>query len=122
MGVNGQRVNEGVREQQEMNLEEVNNSISETSSEIEIYRKDTRTQLDMIRGLMKKFRGSELTLKEKVATIFCEQGVTVAAVLTVIGTTIAPIIEGVACVGATPTLTKTGGRPPDPSKSKGCSR
>ena len=63
MGVNGQRVNEGVREQQEMNLEEVNNSISETSSEIEIYRKDTRTQLDMIRGLMKKFRGSELTLK-----------------------------------------------------------
>ena len=61
-----------VREQQEKNLGEVNISISKTYSELYFTKKDTRTQLYMIRSHMRRLRGSELTLGEKVATIFRE--------------------------------------------------
>ena len=43
---------------------------------------------------MKKFRRSDLPLREKIVAIFREQGVTVVAVLTVIGAVIAAIVEG----------------------------
>ena len=54
-----------------------------------------RSQVDMIRNLMRRLCGSKLTLKDKAETIFREQGVTVAAVLTAISTTIIATIKHV---------------------------
>ena len=69
MEENGQRVDKGVRNLEKKNLEEANNRISETSSELNFTRKDMKIQLYMIRSLMRRLRGSELTFREKVAAI-----------------------------------------------------
>ena len=116
MEENGQHVDEGVRELQANSLEEINNSISELSSKIEIERKDMRTQLDMIRSLMRKLRGSELTHThtKKIAAIFREQGVSVAAILTAIVATIAAIIESLASIGAAKAAIPATGSPKPP--------
>ena len=101
-------------------FKEADDIISETSNKIELIRNGMRKQLDMLRSLMRRLCSPELTLRAKIATIFCEQGITVAAVIKAIGAVIAAIVESfeAAAVTSAVTIPATGGGvTPNPPKS-----
>ena len=86
------------------------------------YIPEVKTQFDAIRATYDKLMGDELTLGEKVRTLFREQGVTIVSVLTAIGMAISTLATSIALgvKNATPNpKPKPPGPGPDPGPDPG---
>ena len=74
-----------------------------------------RSQMERVKQTIDKMLNEDTTLGERIRTLFREQGLTIASILTAIGLTISTIISSiVAAVRPTPAAPKPGPKP-DPS-------
>ncbi len=86
-------------------------------------KEDLRSQLSRIRETMTRVLDSDKTLAEWIRTLFQEQGITIASILTAIGMAISTLV--VALTRGGPIMALTGGRttvtppPPPPPSDKG---
>ena len=94
-------------------LEEENNTQRELLNNL---KPALRSQLVAIREIIHKVLYQDKTLGEKLRTLFTEQGVTIASLLTAVGMTIAAIVEGIilATRSATAAVTPKPGPKPKP--------
>ena len=80
------------------------------------HRKDLQTQISRIRQTIEKVLDSDTTLGDKIRTIFREQGITIAAVLTAFGLLISTIVGFVTGGGGSTNVIKPPKKGLDPKK------
>ena len=79
--------------------------LNERNEEIDILKGEASKQINQIRGSITKFLDKETgTLGERIKTLFREQGVTIASILTAIGMAVGVLIEAL-LGGSTTTIT-----------------
>ena len=77
-------------------------------------KEELRDQINRIKETINKVLKEDTTLREKLKTLFKEQGITIASILTAIGMIIGVIVEAVI-----PTTGRTGTTPPKPPSKEG---
>ena len=84
--------------------------LNERNKEIDILKGEASKQMNQIKELITKFLDKETgTLGERIRTLFREQGVTIASILTAIGMAIGVLIEALLGDPSVPTTTTSGG-------------
>ena len=75
-------------------IRKLRDELNERNEEINILKGEASKQINQIRGSINKFLDKEMgTLGERIRTLFREQGVTIASILTAIGMAIGVLIE-----------------------------
>ena len=83
-------------------VKNLNDDLTARKEEIDILRGKLKSQITGIKETIAKVRDSDTSLAEKIRTIFREQGVTIAAILTALGAVVAAIVE--ALTGSSPSI------------------
>ena len=91
-------------------IKRLRDELNERNEEIDILKGEASKQIKQIRGLITKFLDKETgTLGERIRTLFREQGVTIASILTAIGMAIGVLIEALQGGSSVSTTTITSG-------------
>ena len=82
------------RDMIEGRINKLRGELTERNKEIDILKGEASKQINQIRGSITKFLDKETgTLGERIRTLFKEQGITIASILTAIGMAIGVLIE-----------------------------
>ena len=82
------------RDMIEGRINKLRGELTERNKEIDILKGEASKQISQIRGSITKFLDKETdTLSERIRTLFKEQGITIASILTAVGMTIGVLIE-----------------------------
>ena len=82
------------RDMIEGRINKLRGELNERNEEIDILKGEASKQINQIRGSITKFLDKETgTLGERIRTLFREQGITIASILTAIGMAIGVLIE-----------------------------
>ena len=75
-------------------INKLRGELTERNKEIDILKGEASKQINQIRGSITKFLDKETgTLRERIRTLFKEQGITIVSILTAVGMTIGVLIE-----------------------------
>ena len=82
------------RDMIEGRINKLRGELTERNKEIDILKGEASKQINQIRGSITKFLDKETgTLRERIRTLFKEQGITIVSILTAVGMTIGVLIE-----------------------------
>ena len=87
--------NQNRQEEIDSRIREVKEENNMQGQKIKDLKPEIRNQLVAIRETLHRVLYEDKTLGEKVPTLFREQGVTIASILTAIGMTVSAIVEGI---------------------------
>ena len=94
------------RKMVEDRIKKLRDELGERNEEINVLKGEASKQINQIRGSITKFLDKETgTLRERIRTLFKEQGITIVSILTAVGMTIGVLIE--ALLGGPSTSTPT---------------
>ena len=90
-------------------MKKLRDELNERNKEIDIFKGEASKQINQIRGSITKFLDRETgTLRERIRTLFKEQGITIVSVLTTVDMAIGVLIEAL-LGGPTVSTTTTSG-------------
>ena len=106
------------RKMVEDRIKKLRDELNERNEEINILKGEASKQINQIRESITKFLDKETgTLRERIKTLFKEQGITIVSILTVVGMTIGVLIEAL-LGGPTVSTTTSGSSPADGGDKK----
>ena len=110
------------RDMIEGRIKRLRGELTERNKEIDILKGEASKQINQIRESITKFLDKETgTLRERIKTLFKEQGITIVSILTAVGMTIGVLIEAL-LGGPTVSTTTSGSSPADGGDKKGGAR
>ena len=109
--IQGPNYSDDQRDMIEGRINKLRGELTERNKEIDILKGEASKQINQIRGSITKFLDKETgTLRERIRTLFKEQGITIVSILTALGMTIGVLIEallGGPSTTSTPSLQST---------------
>ena len=97
----------------EKEIQKANGQIEAAEASLEALRGRLKNQITSIRETIQRVLHEDITLAERVRTLFREQGITIASILTAIGMAVSTLVLALTGGGSTPTPAP---KPPTPDK------
>ena len=92
--IQGPNYSDDQRDMIEGRINKLRGELTERNKEIDILKGEASKQINQIRGSITKFLDKETgTLRERIRTLFKEQGITIVSILTAVGMAIGVLIE-----------------------------
>ena len=108
------------RDMIEGRIKRLRGELTERNKEIDILKGEASKQINQIRGSITKFLDKETgTLGERIRTLFKEQGITIASILTAVGMAIGVLVESLLGSPSVSTTTSTSGGTSNGNTRKG---
>ena len=101
----------------EKRLDKLNDELKVRQESIDLLKGRLRNQITIFKETIAKVLDEDISLGEKIRTLFREQGITIASILTAIGIAIGVLVEALLKVGGA--ATAPGGGEPPPKNEKG---
>ena len=101
------------RDEVKERMKRLNDELNARQDSINLLKGKLQNQITNVKETLAKVLDEDTTLAEKVRTLFREQGITIASILTAFGAVIASLVEGFTGGGGSTTL------PPKPDHSGG---
>ena len=105
-----------MREDITKRIEALNDELSSRQESIDLLKGRLKSQIISFKETIAKVLDKDTSLGEKIQTLFREQGITIASILTAIGMAIGVLVEALLPGGA---ATASGGGEPPPKDEKG---
>ena len=120
--IQGLNYSDDQRKMVEDRIKKLRDELNERNEEINILKGEASKQINQIKESITQFLDKETgTLGERIRTLFKEQGITIASILTAVGMTIGVLIEAL-LGGPTVSTTTSGSSPADGGDKKGGAR
>ena len=97
-------------------LDKLNDELKVRQESIDLLKGRLKSQIKSFKETIAKVLDKDISLGEKIRTLFREQGITIASILTAIGMAIGVLVEALSPGGA---ATASGGGEPPPKDEKG---
>ena len=107
---------DAMREDITKRVEALNDELSTRQESIDLLKGRLKSQITSFKETIAKVLDKDTSLGEKIRTLFREQGITIASILTAIGMAIGVLVEALLPGGA---ATASGGGEPPPKDEKG---
>ena len=99
-------------------IDALNEKLATRQESINLLKGRFKSQITSFKETIAKVLDKDTSLGEKIRTLFREQGITIASILTAIGMAIRELVEAVLPGGGAATASGGGGKPP-PKDDKG---
>ena len=99
-------------------IDALNDKLATRQESIDLLKGRLKNQIMSFKEMIAKVLDKDSSLGEKIRTLFREQGITIASILTAIGMTIRVLVEALLPGGGDATASGGGGKPP-PKNEKG---
>ena len=108
---------DAMRENITKQIDDLNDELTTRQESINILKGRQKSQITSFKEIIAKVLDSNTSLAEQIRTLFREQGITIASILTAIGMAIGVLVEallpGVSGVGGGASAASGGGKPPE---------
>ena len=109
---------DAMREDITKRIDALNDELTTRQESIDLLKGRLKNQITSFKETIAKVLDKDTSLGEKVRTLFREQGITIASILTAIGMAIGVLVEALLLGGGAATTSGGGGEPP-PKDEKG---
>ena len=99
-------------------IDALNDKLEARQESIDLLKGRLKNQITSFKETIAKVLDKDTSLSEKIRTLFREQGITIASILTAIGMAIGVLVEALLLGGGATTASRGGGEPP-PKDEKG---
>ena len=99
-------------------IDDLNDELANRQESVNLLKGRLKNQITSFHETIAKVLGKDTSLAEKIRTLFREQGITIASILTAIGMAIGVLVEGLLPGGGGAAVASRGGEPP-PKDEKG---
>ena len=108
---------DAVKEDITKRIDALNDELATRQESIDLLKGRLKNQITSFKGTIAKVLDNDTSLGEKIRTLFREQGITIASILTAIGMAIGVLVEALLPGGGA--ATASGGGEPPPKEEKG---
>ena len=109
---------DAMREDIRKRIDALNNELATRQESIDLLKGRLKNQIMSVKEMIAKVLDKDTSLGEKIRTLFREQGITIASILTAIGMAIRVLVEALLPGGGAAAASGGGGEPP-PKDEKG---
>ena len=99
-------------------IDALNDELATRQGSIDLLKGRLKNQITSFKETIAKVLDKDTSLGEKIRTLFREQGITIASILTAVGMAIGVLVEALLPGGGAATASGGGGKPP-PKDEKG---
>ena len=110
---------DAMREDITKQIDDLNDELKVRQESIDLLKGRLKSQIMSFKETIAKVLDKDTSLGEKIRTLFREQGITIASILTAIGMSIGVLVEALLPGGGGAAATSGGGGEPPPKDEKG---
>ena len=107
---------DAMREDITKRIDDLNEDLKVRQESIDLLKGRLKNQITSFKETISKVLDKDTSLAEKIQTLFREQGITIASILTAIGMAIGILVEALLPGGGSAAMTSGGGEPPKDEK------